>query len=75
LYCKEKSFWKKLKRFNNCLSPVEFTEGMVDHENSGQVFMSSRFIFSPINDFEDARISGQRFKTRLRQLGMKWLHK
>jgi hypothetical protein len=55
LYCKEKSFWKKLKRFNNCLSPVEFTEGMVDHENSGQVFMSSRFIFSPINDFEDAK--------------------
>ena len=56
LYCERKSLTKKLKRFNNCLSPVEFTEGMVDHENSGQVFMSSRFIFAPTNDFEDAEI-------------------
>jgi hypothetical protein len=56
LYCERKSLTKKLKQFNNCLSPVEFTEGMVDHENSGQVFMSSRFIFAPTNDFEDAEI-------------------
>jgi hypothetical protein len=54
LYCERKSLTKKLKQFNNCLSPVEFTEGMVDHENSGQVFMSLRFIFAPTNDFEDA---------------------
>ena len=54
LYCERKSLTKKLKQFNNCLSPVEFTDGMVDHENSGQVFMSSRFIFAPTNDFGDA---------------------
>ncbi len=54
LYCEEKSLFKKPNRFNNCLSPVEFTEGMVDHENSGQVFMSSRFVFAPTNNFQDA---------------------
>jgi hypothetical protein len=37
------------------VSPIEFTEEMVMHENGGQVFMASRFVVSPNNDFEFAR--------------------
>lgn len=55
LYCKERIYWKKLEKFNCTLSPVEFTPQMVDHENSGQIFMASRFVISPINDFDFAR--------------------
>lgn len=55
LYCKDQEQWKQVKAFADCLSPVEFTEGMVDHENSGQVFMASRFIISPKDDFEYAK--------------------
>jgi len=52
LYCKERTHWKKLEPFDNCLSPVMFTPEMVDHENSGHAGMSRRFIFSTNNDFE-----------------------
>jgi hypothetical protein len=62
LYCERKSLTKKLKQFNNCLSPVEFKEDMVNHENSGQVFMSSRFVFAPTNDFEDVEIFWRRIQ-------------
>jgi hypothetical protein len=44
------------------LSPVEFKEDMVNHENSGQVFMSSRFVFAPTNDFEDVEIFWRRIQ-------------
>jgi len=55
LYCKERSYWRKLEGFDCSLSPVEFTSEMVEHENSGQIFMASRFVISPINDFDFAR--------------------
>ena len=37
------------------VSPVDFTDGMVRHENYGQVFMATRFIVSPKNDFQSGR--------------------
>lgn len=55
MYCKEPTFWHKIARFNDCLSPVEFTADMVGHENAGQVFMAKRFVISPVNDFAEAR--------------------
>ena len=51
LYCKEPTHWAKLKQFDCRLSPVEFTSEMVEHENAGQVFMATRFVISPANDF------------------------
>lgn len=52
LYCKDPEYWKKLKVFNNSISPVEFDKDMINHENSGQIGMSYRFIFSPSKDFD-----------------------
>ena len=52
LYCKERTHWKMLERFDNALSPVSFTSEMVDHENSGHAGMSARFVFSSTNDFD-----------------------
>lgn len=51
LYCYEPNHWERLKKFNNTVTPIEFTEDMVNHENSGQVGMSNRFIFSCENNF------------------------
>ncbi|SRR5258706_1887387 len=53
LYCKDGSspHWRPLKKFKDRLSPVSFTKDMVDHENSGQVFMASRFVISSTGDF------------------------
>lgn len=47
--------WVKLRKFDCCLSPVSFTEGMVESENSAQVFMASRFIISSQNNFDRER--------------------
>lgn len=55
MFCHEPAYWHKLAGFNNGLSPVGFTIPMVEHENAGQVFMASRFVVSPIDDFRDAR--------------------
>lgn len=58
LYCKDGgrgTKWEPLKKFRDRLSPVKFSIDMVDHENSGQVFMASRFVVSPTNDFTFAR--------------------
>jgi len=52
LYCKERTHWKMLERFDNALSPVSFTPDMVDHENSGHAGMSGRFVFSSSNSFD-----------------------
>ena len=41
--------------FDCCLSPVSFTEGMVENDNTAQVFMASRFIISQRNDFDRER--------------------
>ena len=44
-----------LRKFNNCISPVIFTANMVENENTGQAFMSSRFVISDNSDFEKIR--------------------
>lgn len=41
----------KLDQLADCLSPVSMTEEMVRSENSGQVFMATRFVFSNRDDF------------------------
>jgi hypothetical protein len=56
LYCKERDYWRKLEKFDGSVSPVELTEHMVDHENSGQVGMSTRFVFADRPDFEFAKM-------------------
>jgi Protein of unknown function (DUF4238) len=55
MYCHERTHWEKMAEFDSCLSPINFDSEMVESENSGQVFMASRFVFSPENDFEHAR--------------------
>jgi Protein of unknown function (DUF4238) len=55
MYCYERSHWERIAKFDCSLSPVRFTGEMVESENSGQVFMATRFVFSPINDFQYAR--------------------
>ncbi|WHU03678.1 DUF4238 domain-containing protein [Sphingomonas sp. NIBR02145] len=42
---------RKLGKFADCLSPVTLDDEMVESENSGQVFMASRFLFSNRPDF------------------------
>ncbi len=53
LYCKEPKYWHQLKPLDLCVSPVKLYSDMVDHENSGQAFMSSRFLFSCKADFAE----------------------
>lgn len=56
MYCHPKeSRWTKLDRLDCCLSPVTFTEGMVESENTGQVFMASRFVISSRDSFDRER--------------------
>ncbi|MCH8097752.1 MAG: DUF4238 domain-containing protein [Proteobacteria bacterium] len=56
MYCHpEEPPWEKAANFNDCLSPVPFSPEMVESENSGQVFMATRFVISQTNDFNFAR--------------------
>jgi Protein of unknown function (DUF4238) len=57
MYCYDAAHPKfgPLAKLNGCLSPVKFDRDMVESENSGQVFMARRFVFSQIDDFEGAR--------------------
>ncbi len=56
MYCHPKEPpWEKVAQFDRCLSPVVFTHEMVESENSGQVFMASRFIVSPRHNFDHER--------------------
>lgn len=55
LYCKEPTFWSKLKPLDSCVSPVELNADMVHHENSGQAFMASRFLISCDSEFQEVR--------------------
>jgi hypothetical protein len=55
LYCKEREYWHKVAKFDQAVSPVQFTPDMVNHENSGQVGMCSRFVFSNSADFRFAK--------------------
>jgi hypothetical protein len=55
MFCHERKYWKRIKELNDCLSPVLLDDKMVQSENSGQVFMASRFVISPRDDFLSAR--------------------
>lgn len=70
MYCKDPLHWKMVKPFENSLSPVNFTDDMVKHENSGQVGMSYRFVYSKNKDFSFAKdflSSNTDFKNASRQ--------
>lgn len=47
--------FRKLGEFANTVSPVVLDDGMVESENSGQVFMASRFVLSGRPNFEAER--------------------
>lgn len=47
--------WLAITELNECLSPVRFTQEMVASENSGQVFMAPRFVFSRRANFDAER--------------------
>src|ERR1051326_4549611 len=55
--------WKSLQKFDCSVSPVVFTDKMVESENTGQVFMASRFVFSNVNHFEEAQDFANAIKT------------
>jgi hypothetical protein len=55
MYAKDPKYWKPIKLFSNSATPVVFDEHMVNHENSGQIGMSNRFVFSNKNDFNFAK--------------------
>lgn len=54
LYCKEPNHWNTVSRFDSLLSPVAFTDYMAHHENSGQIGVSTRFVFSSTPSFSIA---------------------
>jgi Protein of unknown function (DUF4238) len=35
LYCHERTYWKKIAKWDRIVSPIEFTDEMVEHENAG----------------------------------------
>lgn len=47
--------FRALRKFANAVSPVLLTDEMVDSENSGQVFMASRFLISNRAQFDTER--------------------
>lgn len=53
LYCfpNQKPWAQKIDNLTNRLSPVLLDAGMVQSENSGQVFMATRYVFACRNDF------------------------
>jgi hypothetical protein len=53
MYCHphEAPWHDKLDQFADCLSPIALNEEMVRSENSGQVFMASRFVLSSRDSF------------------------
>jgi len=55
LYCKDRKAWGAVAKLDGLVSPVVFTIDMVNHENSGQIGRSSRFIFSNSTDFRFAQ--------------------
>jgi hypothetical protein len=47
--------WSKAASLDSTVSPFTFTTEMVESENTGQVFMASRFVISNNNDFAAER--------------------
>lgn len=60
LYCYDRQHHPKMAPFDAHVSPIPFTSDMVNHENSGQIGMSTRFVYSSVNDFEFARELAER---------------
>lgn len=56
LYCKDPSHWTNLLPFDCRVSPVQFTMYMAEHENSGQIGMSRRFVYGNSADFSFTRM-------------------
>ncbi|RSU45580.1 DUF4238 domain-containing protein [Sphingomonas sp. S-NIH.Pt15_0812] len=50
-YPRSLAWGDRLDFMSNKISPVLFDEDMVHSENSGQVFMATRFMFAKVNDF------------------------
>jgi hypothetical protein len=66
LYCHPRhGQFRKLAELADCLSPVPLNDEMVESENSGQVFMASRFIFSNHGQFEVERAFAKTIGTDL----------
>ncbi|MBZ5573377.1 MAG: DUF4238 domain-containing protein [Acidobacteriia bacterium] len=66
MYCYPKEPpWDKLVRFDCCLSPVRFTQAMIESENTGQVFMASRFVISVQDGFDRERAFAKTIGTDL----------
>lgn len=57
--------FRKLGGLGDCLSPVVLDDGMVESENSGQVFMASRFVLSNQPDFDAERAFAQTVGTNI----------
>jgi hypothetical protein len=55
MFCHEREYWKAVEKLDGCLSPFQLTDEMVESENTGQIFMASRFVISSINDFESLK--------------------
>ncbi len=67
--------FKKLGRFDRSVSLVVFTDEMVQSENSGQVFMASRFVISRRNRFDHEREFAKSIGTDLYARGGNTLEK
>jgi len=56
MYCYPKEPpWDKADRLDCCLSPVSWTDEMVESENGAQVLMASRFVISSRDSFDQER--------------------
>lgn len=56
LYCHPRvGNFRALGKFNGRVSPVALTDEMVESENTGQVFMASRFVLSNRSNFDAER--------------------
>jgi hypothetical protein len=56
LYCHPREEpWLLFEEYDATVSTIALTEKMVVTENTAQPFMASRFVFSPENDFRNAR--------------------
>jgi Protein of unknown function (DUF4238) len=55
MFCHEREYWKAVEHLDSCLSPFPLDDEMVESENTGQVFMASRFVISSINNFGSLR--------------------
>lgn len=55
MYCKDGQRWSGLKEFDQTVSLIELDEDMVHHENAGQCFMSTSFLISQSDNFDEVK--------------------